>query len=45
MAAESSDNTLDHVVVAGFENRPLDSVPGRRHGPGDGKTFEGVTGP
>jgi hypothetical protein len=45
MASESSDNTRDHVVVVGFENRSLDSVLGRRHRPGDGKTFEGVTGP
>jgi hypothetical protein len=45
MAGESSDSTRHHVVVVGFENRSLDSVPGREHGPGDGKTFEGVTGP
>jgi hypothetical protein len=27
-----------------FENRPLDNVLGRLYGPGDGKTFDGVTG-
>jgi phospholipase C len=44
MAGESRDNALDHVVVVVFENRSLDNVLGRLYGPGDGKTFEGVTG-
>jgi len=44
MAGEGTDNPLDHVVVVVSGNRSLDSVPGRLHGPGDGKTFEGVTG-
>ena len=44
MAGQSRDNALDHVVVVVFENRSLDNVLGRLYGPGDGKTFEGVTG-
>jgi phospholipase C len=44
MAGEGTDNALDHVVVVVLENRSLDSVLARLHGPGDGKTFEGVTG-
>jgi phospholipase C len=44
MAVQSRDNALDHVVVVVFENRSLDNVLGRLYGPGDGKTFEGVTG-
>jgi phospholipase C len=35
---------LDHVVVVMSWDRSLDSVLGRLYGPGDGKTFEGVTG-
>jgi hypothetical protein len=42
MAGEGTDNALDHVVASG--NRPLDSVLGQLYGPGDCKTFEGVTG-
>jgi phospholipase C len=44
MAGQSRDNALDHVVVVVFENRSLDNVLGRLYRPGDGKTFEGVTG-
>ena len=44
MAGQSRDNALDHVVVVVFENRSLDNVLGRLYGPGDGKTFDGVTG-
>jgi phospholipase C len=44
MAGQSRDNALDHVVVVVLENRSLDNVRGRLYGPGDGKTFEGVTG-
>jgi phospholipase C len=44
MPGQSRDNALDHVVVVVFENRSLDNVLGRLYGPGDGKTFEGVTG-
>jgi phospholipase C len=44
MAGQSRDNALDHVVVVVFENRSLDNLLGRLYGPGDGKTFEGVTG-
>jgi phospholipase C len=44
MAAQGRENALDHVVVVVFENRSLDNVLGRLYGPGDGKTFEGVTG-
>ena len=44
MAGQGRDNALDHVVVVVFENRSLDNVLGRLHGPGDGRTFEGVTG-
>jgi hypothetical protein len=44
MAGEGTDNALDHVVVVMSGNRSLDSVLGRLYGPGDGKTFEGVTG-
>jgi phospholipase C len=45
MAGEGTDNALDNVVVVMSGNRSLDdSVLGRLYGPGDGKTFEGVTG-
>ena len=45
MAADQSrDNALDHMIVVLFENRSLDNVLGRLYGPGDGKTFDGVTG-
>jgi hypothetical protein len=44
MAGAGTDNALDHVVVVVSGNRSLDSVLGRLYGPGDGKTFEGVTG-
>ena len=44
MTGQGRDNALDHVVVVVFENRSLDNVLGRLYGPGDGKTFEGVTG-
>ena len=44
MAGQSRDNALDHVVVVVFENRSLDNVLGRLYGPGDGKSFDGVTG-
>jgi phospholipase C len=44
MTGQSRDSALDHVVVVVFENRSLDNVLGRLYGPGDGKTFEGVTG-
>jgi phospholipase C len=32
---------MDHVVLVLFENRSLDNVLGRLHGPEDGKSFEG----
>jgi len=44
MPGQSRDNALDHVIVVLLENRSLDNVLGRLYGPGDGKTFEGVTG-
>jgi phospholipase C len=44
MPGQSRDNALDHVIVVLFENRSLDNVLRRLYGPGDGKTFEGVTG-
>jgi hypothetical protein len=44
MPGQSRDNALDHVIVVLFENRSLDNVLGRLYRPGDGKTFEGVTG-
>jgi hypothetical protein len=44
MAGQGRDHALDHVVVVVFENRSLDNVLGRLYGPGDGKTFDGVTG-
>jgi phospholipase C len=44
MAGEGTDNALDYMVVVVSGNRSLDSVLGRLYGPGDGKTFKGVTG-
>ena len=44
MPGQNRDHALDHVVVVVFENRSLDNVLGRLYAPGDGKTFEGVTG-
>ncbi len=37
-------HALDHIVVVLFENRSLDNMLGHLHGPGDGKTFDGVIG-
>jgi phospholipase C len=44
MASQNRDNRAGSRGRGVFENRPLDNVLGRLYGPGDGKTFDGVTG-